>query len=340
MSVTLKDIAERSGVSIGTVNRALKNNGRISKETQSRILKIAQELNYIPNRAAQALVNKQPLNNIGFVFNGMHNRLYSKLMIGIEKAKQEYATSELSLHLRPIEDFSVSAQLDTINELISIGIDALIIVPIHHSDIITRLKQLTNNHFPVVIIDEPSSSLSPLSFIYGNFTQTFHKIKRLVEIIGQSSSHITIIDQSYLRSTNFSVFERFYDTLKNSGIEKNYTLLSVKDSITSKTFDLPKALKKNPPTDIIICGGSSQIINNILSYKKEVNPNLKVIALDYEYAPNTPDSNDIVSFSLNQNTEQFSYRAIQILFNYLSKSITPTAEIIQIDSIITINEFE
>ena len=47
--VTLKQIAELAEVSIGTVDRALNNRGRINTETKDKILKIADELHYKPN---------------------------------------------------------------------------------------------------------------------------------------------------------------------------------------------------------------------------------------------------------------------------------------------------
>jgi len=355
MTVTLKDIAIKSGVSIGTVNRALKNNGRISQETQDRILAIAHEMNYIPNRAAQALVKQKPLFTIGFIFNGMQNRFYDKLMIGIELIQQKYTSSELTLKLKPIQDFSVNAQLEALDELLASKVDGLIIVPIPHIDITYRLNQLIENKFPVVIIDEPTTNLAPLSYVYGNFFATFNKIIRLAELIGQASSHVTILDQSYLRSTNFSFFERFYSALSTMTTKQTYTLLPVTQPNPGPYYWIFDDLQKNPLSDIIICGGSPQIIRSLLKYKTDVNPNVKVIALDYEYIKVSINEehlektheqqqqqekalNQLVSFSLNQNTDQFSSRAIQLLFDYLSKQILPSTEIITIDSQITINE--
>ena len=53
--VTLKQIAERAATSVGTVDRALNNRGRISPETKKKILTIAEELGYQPNKIASAL---------------------------------------------------------------------------------------------------------------------------------------------------------------------------------------------------------------------------------------------------------------------------------------------
>ena len=52
---TIKDIAERAGVSKGAVSYALNGRPGVSDETRERILAIADELGWYPNRAARAL---------------------------------------------------------------------------------------------------------------------------------------------------------------------------------------------------------------------------------------------------------------------------------------------
>jgi len=52
---TLKDIAEKTGVSVRTVSRALKDDGYIKDDVKERVLDAAKELNYTPNRMAQSL---------------------------------------------------------------------------------------------------------------------------------------------------------------------------------------------------------------------------------------------------------------------------------------------
>lgn len=59
---TIKDIAKAAGVSIATVSIVLNGKGRerkISQETQQRIYKIAQDLNYVPNQSAKKLRSAQ-----------------------------------------------------------------------------------------------------------------------------------------------------------------------------------------------------------------------------------------------------------------------------------------
>ena len=55
MAITLKQLAELSGVSIRTVSRVLKNQDHVQDEKRKRILALAKEHHYVPNMAARNL---------------------------------------------------------------------------------------------------------------------------------------------------------------------------------------------------------------------------------------------------------------------------------------------
>ena len=53
--VRIKDIAEKSGVSVGTVDRVLHNRPNVSKTAREKVEKVLKEINYQPNMYASAL---------------------------------------------------------------------------------------------------------------------------------------------------------------------------------------------------------------------------------------------------------------------------------------------
>lgn len=66
MTVTLRDVALRAGVSTAATSQALNDRGNLSDDTRARIKAIAAELGYRPNRSAAALRQGRTM-SIGFV---------------------------------------------------------------------------------------------------------------------------------------------------------------------------------------------------------------------------------------------------------------------------------
>ena len=83
--VTLKDIAERVGVSITTVSRVLNGKGSISQETKDKVFQVMRELNYYPNEMARSLVNKNS-HISGLIVPYIDHPFFSALTAAIEEA--------------------------------------------------------------------------------------------------------------------------------------------------------------------------------------------------------------------------------------------------------------
>lgn len=84
---SLKEMAERLGVSIATVSRALRNSHEVGEEMKTRVQKLAKELNYRPNPFAQNLRANKP-KVIGVVVPNLVTHYYAAVLDGIE----DYAT--------------------------------------------------------------------------------------------------------------------------------------------------------------------------------------------------------------------------------------------------------
>lgn len=57
--ITIRELARRSGVSVGTVSRALNGYPDVREATRERVLALAEELEYIPDAAARRLVTRR-----------------------------------------------------------------------------------------------------------------------------------------------------------------------------------------------------------------------------------------------------------------------------------------
>ena len=88
---TLKDIAEKAGVSIGTVDRIIHNRGRFSTETAEKVRRIIKELDYKPNLLASSLSkNNTSVIAVLIPFAFQDSRYWELLLNGIESAEKEF----------------------------------------------------------------------------------------------------------------------------------------------------------------------------------------------------------------------------------------------------------
>ena len=82
--MTIKDIAERCGVSVSTVSRVLNNHPDVSAANRERVLAVVQELHYVPNNSARDLV-KPAADSIGLVVRGVGNPFFTGIIRAIER---------------------------------------------------------------------------------------------------------------------------------------------------------------------------------------------------------------------------------------------------------------
>lgn len=81
--VSIKDIAELTGVSIATVSRVINNNGRFSEETRRKVMKAIEDTGYNMNYSAKSLrMNRS--NIIGILIPDITNAFFAILVNRIE----------------------------------------------------------------------------------------------------------------------------------------------------------------------------------------------------------------------------------------------------------------
>ena len=96
--VTIKEIAKRAGVSVGTVDRVIHNRGRVSKVTARRVRQIIKELDYKPNILARSLSRLKTF-QFGVLMPEISpdNHYWELAIQGIEKAQQELKIHKINV---------------------------------------------------------------------------------------------------------------------------------------------------------------------------------------------------------------------------------------------------
>lgn len=97
-TITLKDVANKAGVGVGTASRVLNNQAHVSEDKRERVLKAIEELHYKPDAIARSLKTKST-KNIGVILNDITNPFYSELFRGLEQEAKDSGYSIVFIDL-------------------------------------------------------------------------------------------------------------------------------------------------------------------------------------------------------------------------------------------------
>src|SRR5207247_10231239 len=88
--VTIREIADRAGVSIATVSRVLNDRGDVSDETRELVSRVIQENGYTANRSARSLSGGRT-GLVGVVVPLVYPAYFSGILAGVAEALSEQA---------------------------------------------------------------------------------------------------------------------------------------------------------------------------------------------------------------------------------------------------------
>lgn len=143
---TLKDIAQRTGVSVNTVSLALRGSPRVGERTRERIIESARALDYTPNHAAQALVTRRNM-TVGLLLTDMTNPVLTQVAqkLEIELKAKGYVT------LLAASNGDGGEEERALSTFRSRQVDGVFVYPNHRREL-DGIRRLAASGMPVVLL--------------------------------------------------------------------------------------------------------------------------------------------------------------------------------------------
>ena len=320
MAVTLKDIAARAGVSIGTVERALKNKGRIRPEVAERIRALAKEMDYRPNTVASGLVNRSKNYKIAVLLN-IRNDFWDTVIKGIDRSAREIRDYGIKVEYFFADGFSDSVQVELIDRALAEGANALVIVPINSPLVAERVQKLLDENIPVVFLNTYISGLSVLSSIHCDYYRSGRIAASMMRKLSNQPGHVMAIlpPSLVLGNTERRSGIRDYFSEHTDACDLTWVMETTKQP-QPDTQKIREALDADPLIRQIIFNGDMRILHDAL---RGLDRQVTIIVFDMSDQTRQALLDEQIQAVIGQSQEEQGYNAIQVLFHFLVSGKKP-----------------
>lgn len=194
MKLTIKDIAERAGVSITTVSQILNNKGsRFSEETRSRVMRIVEETNYKPDFIAQSMITKRS-RMIGMIVPDVTDFFFSKLIEGVET----YMNSLGYMIILCNSKHDKALEKKYFDELMHRAVEGIIIAtPNVLDEEIMAVCSRRQRGLPIVLVDMGKNQRNEGKLIVEEYKGVYAAVEYLIECGHRKIGFLREVDDYY-----------------------------------------------------------------------------------------------------------------------------------------------
>lgn len=237
---TLKDVAQRAGVSQSTTSRALSGEGYVAAAVRQRVLAAADELGYVPHAMARSL-RKQVNRSIGVIVSDLRNTFYADLAAGVSSRARSHGYTMLLVD----DEGLVDEELSAAQAFVATRTAGVIVTPLSAKVSDYLLKQNT----PVVEVDRQFAPHECDGVVIDNANVA----RRVTDyLVGLGHRRIALLIDETGWTTGSERFAGYQDSLEEAGIDIDPSLVvSAGWSVDAARQAAVNALaRRDPPTAV------------------------------------------------------------------------------------------
>lgn len=313
--ITIKEIAKLAGVGRATVDRALKNRDGINNQTKEKIMSIANEHNYKPNKIGKALVYAKNKYIIGIVLNSLGNDFFDDIIDGLNSSIQAISDFGFTANFAHLKGYDINEQLNAIQSMVDNGAKCIIITPINDIRIANCLSQLANEGIKIITLNSDIECDNKLAYVGCDYIKSGKTAGNLINLLSDNTTSLLIVTGSMNLMGHKQRVDGIISQLKDNGnISINDIIENNDDELNSYT-KVKQKLSQSPSINFICitAGGAKGALQAVV----ESNRPIKTITFDdTKEIKNLILSGKVLATIAQQPFDQ-GYNAIQIIFNHI-----------------------
>ncbi|MDO5132640.1 MAG: LacI family DNA-binding transcriptional regulator [Eubacteriales bacterium] len=328
MGVTVQQIADATGVSRGTVDRALNNRGRVDPDVAEKIRKAAVELGYVkkPRKAG----GKKKTCRIGVVTHLAGASFMISINRGIREAAEELADRGIEILLRESMSVDEKEQVEMIRSLKKEGIDGLALMAIDCEGVRDVVNELIEEDgIPVVTFNSDIVGTKRRCFVGMDNVQSGRAAAGLMQMLMGGTGKVLVITGYFTSHVNNSRVAGFIEEMKTSGPEME--IVGVQGSFDDAQ-EVERVVENTMHTIpdlggiLLVSSGQAGIRSAFDALRPERRP--RVIIYDQTPRNEKALQEDVADFLIDQNGYVQGYRPLHILADLIQKGMQPEEEMV------------
>ena len=337
MPVTVKQIAELAGVSRGTVDRALNGRGNVRPEVEKRILKIAEEMGYTPNRAGKALAYQRKNLSFGIIVNAEGNEFFDDVLKGARMAVDEYADFGITLRVACGRGYDVGQQLAQLDEMQAAGVSGIAISPINVPEIEEKINRMIDAGIAVLTVNSDIENTGRLCYVGCNYYQSGVTAAGMLRLMRPSGVRAGIITGSIRMLGHNRRMKGFSDSLKKM---PDSLVSDVEESLDERdvAYQAARRMLTAHPEINTLYFAAAGAVGGMQAAIDLGTEGLTVISCDDTDEIRSLMRQGLIHATICQEPFRQGYRAMQILFDAVVNNTSPAEEFCYMDNIIRIKE--
>lgn len=341
--VTIKDIAEQAGVSVGTVDRVIHDRGRVSPEVKEKVLQVMQALNFEPNLIASTLAFNRVI-KIGVLMPQIHSDPYWDLpLMGMRRAQHSVKHYGIGLLEQMFDLFSPQDFKNCALTLIDQKPDALVFPPIFLKESLELLDHCAEVEIPIILVNTDVEHPQVMSYIGQDSYQSGVLAGKLLSMLMNGAGRVLLLnlDKETLNAKHLMDKEQGLRHFFEQKAGSSFTVLrqDVEDFDNPERLEtLLKVLLQQYADIKTIFVTNSRAYKLVEAIQEHSMSHLSILGFDL--LPNNLHFLQMgkIDFLINQNASYQGYLAIKNLTDYfIFKKQLPRVQHLPLDIVVAEN---
>lgn len=315
---TIKDVALMANVSIGTVDRVLHKRGRVSKNTEQKVVKILKKLNYEPNIIARSLVMYKNYSVALLIPNHQEDEYWQRAVEDLESIKKK--SEQKGLMIQP---YYFSTETGRSFEQCGLEIlqskpDGVIMAPVFLREGMALYKKLCVLSIPVIMFDTTLPDVEPLSIIGIDSYQSGRVAAELMSLTVHGKGKFAILHfvQELVNAPQMGERERgFISFLEEEGQGREYIVRVLSNKQQCYKKELTDLLENENISSIFVSTSKAHRVGSFL--QENSIHGMTLIGYDLTSKNIRLLKSGYISFLINENPGRQVEQSITRFSNYL-----------------------